>query len=97
MMQERPNIIFKSQRNSRLWATYMIVATLFRGCEHEIHTPKIGTRESSWTPEILELDFRGQTTSHWGVLCIIGKLLKCRCRKWPCMGHLDIFSISYGK
>jgi hypothetical protein len=27
---------------------------------------------------------------HW-------KLLKCRCRKWPCMSHLDICSTSYGK
>ncbi len=27
----------------------------------------------------------------------IGKLLKCRCRKWPCIGHLDIYNISYGK
>jgi hypothetical protein len=24
-------------------------------------------------------------------------LAKCRCRKWACMGHLDIFSTSYGK
>jgi len=23
--------------------------------------------------------------------------LKCRCRKWACMGHLDICSTSYGK
>jgi hypothetical protein len=25
------------------------------------------------------------------------KVLKCRCLKWPCMSHLDIFSTSYGK
>jgi hypothetical protein len=23
--------------------------------------------------------------------------LKCRCRKWPRMSHLDIYNISYGK
>jgi hypothetical protein len=38
-----------------------------------------------------------QNTLPWGVLHVIGKLLKCRCRKWPRMSHLDICSISYGK
>jgi hypothetical protein len=28
---------------------------------------------------------------------IIRKLSKCRCRKWARMGHLDIYSTSYGK
>jgi hypothetical protein len=28
---------------------------------------------------------------------IIGKILKCRCRKWARMSHLDIYSTSYGK
>jgi hypothetical protein len=28
---------------------------------------------------------------------VIGKLLKCRCQKWPHMSHLDICSTSYGK
>ncbi len=32
-----------------------------------------------------------------GVFYIIGKLLKCRCRKWSRMGHLDICNTSYGK
>jgi len=74
------------------------VATLLWGkCEDETHTPKIGTWESSGTPKILEFNCRGQNTSHWGVLYIIGKLVKCKCRKWHCMGHLDIFSTSYGK
>jgi len=60
--------------------------------EDETHTPKIGTWESLGTPETLEFDCRGQNTSHWGVFYIIGNLSKCRCRKWPCMGHLDICS-----
>jgi hypothetical protein len=34
---------------------------------------------------------------HWGVFNIIEKLSKCRCWKWACMSHLDIFSTSYGK
>jgi len=69
----------------------------FKGCEDETHTPQIGTRESSGTPKTLELDCRGQNTSHWGVFYIIEKLLKCRCRKWPHMDHLDIYSTCYGK
>jgi hypothetical protein len=60
-------------------------------------TPGIGTWESAETPETSEFDYRGQNTSHWGVLYIIGKLLKCRCRKWARMSHLNICSTSYGK
>jgi hypothetical protein len=40
---------------------------------------------------------QGQNTLPWGVLHVIGKLLKCRCRKWPRMSHLDIYNTSYGK
>jgi hypothetical protein len=36
-------------------------------------------------------------TSPWSILYIIGKLSKCRCRKWPRMSHLDICITSYGK
>jgi hypothetical protein len=66
-------------------------------CEDEIHTPKVGDLESSGTPECLEFDSRRQNTLHWGVLGVIGKLLKCRCPKWPRIGHLDICSPSYGQ
>jgi hypothetical protein len=45
----------------------------------------------------LEFNSRGQNTLHWGVLYIIRKLLKCRCRKWARMGNLNIFNTSYGK
>ncbi len=65
--------------------------------EDETHTPKVGTWESSGTPETSELNCRGQNTLHWGIFYIIEKLLKCRCRKWPRMGHLNIYSTSYGK
>ncbi len=57
----------------------------------------MGTWESSETPKTLEFDCRGQNTLHWGVFYIIGKLSKCKCRKWARMGHLDIYSTSYGK
>jgi hypothetical protein len=53
--------------------------------------------ESSGTPECLELDNKAQNTSHWGVLGVIGKVLKLKCRKWPRIGHLDICSPSYGQ
>jgi hypothetical protein len=64
-------------------------------CEYVIHTPEMGSWESFGTPENSELDCRGQTTSPWSVLYIVGKVLKRRCRKWPCMSHSDIFSTSY--
>jgi hypothetical protein len=66
-------------------------------CEDETHTPKVGDLKSFGTPENSELDCRGQNTLHWGVLDIIGKVLKCRCPKWPRLSHLDICSSSYGQ
>jgi hypothetical protein len=75
---------------------FVHVATpLLEECEDDIHIPDMGTWESSGTLETLELDWKGQKTSHWGVIYIIGKLWKCRCRKWARMGHLDICSTSY--
>ncbi len=53
--------------------------------------------ESSGTPECSELDSKAENTSHWGVLSVIGKVLKRRCRKWPRIGHLDICSPSHGQ
>jgi hypothetical protein len=78
--------------------TFFFVATpLWVKCEDETHTPKNGNLESSWTPKNLELDCRGKNTSHSGVLYTIGKVVKCRCRKWPRMSHLDICNLSYGQ
>jgi hypothetical protein len=74
-----------------------VTTPLWAKCEDETHTPKSGDLESSGTPKNLELDRRGQNTSHWGVLYIVGKLLKCRCPKWPRMSHLKICSPSYGQ
>jgi hypothetical protein len=66
-------------------------------CEDETHTPKVGDLESSGTPECLELNRKEKNTSPWGVLGVIGKVLKCRCPKSPRVGHLDICSPSYGQ
>jgi len=53
--------------------------------------------ESSGTPECSELDKKAQNTLHWGVLDVIGKVLKRRYRKCPRIGHLDICHPSYGQ
>jgi hypothetical protein len=66
-------------------------------CEDETHTPKVGDLESSGTPKNSKLDCRGQNTSHWSVIDIIGKVLTCKCLKWPRMSHFDIWSPSYGR
>jgi hypothetical protein len=57
----------------------------------------MGTWESSGTPNPSEFNCRGENTWSWGILHVIRKLLKCRCRKWPRTSHLDICSTSYGK
>ncbi len=61
------------------------------------NTSKVGDLESSGTPEGLEFDSKAQNTSHWGVLGLIGKVLKRRYTKWPRIGLLDICSSSYGQ
>jgi hypothetical protein len=74
-----------------------VATPLWAKCEGEAHTPKSGKLESSGTPENLELDCRGQISSHLRVIEVIEKVLKCRCPKWPRIGHLDICSSSYGQ
>jgi hypothetical protein len=54
------------------------------------------TLESSGTLESPEFDWKGQNTLHWGVIYIIEKLSKCRCRKWAHLSHLDIYNTIYG-
>jgi hypothetical protein len=72
-----------------------VTTPLWGKCEVATHIPQNGTWESSWTPENLEFDCKGQNTLHWGVLYTIGKVLECRCPKWPRMSHLDICSTTY--
>jgi len=54
-----------------------------------------------WSPsglfECSELNSKAQNTSHWGVLGVIGKVLKRRYQKCPRIGHSDICSPSYGQ
>ncbi len=58
-----------------------IVATpLWPSVRMKLTLPKVGDLESSGTPESLEVNIKGQNTSPWGVLGVIGKVLKCRSR-----------------
>jgi hypothetical protein len=66
-------------------------------CEDDTHILEMGTWKSSETPKNSEFDCKGQNTLSWCVLYTIGKVLKCKCRKWPCMCHSNIYSISYGQ
>jgi hypothetical protein len=68
-----------------------------RSVRMRLTLPKDMNLESSGTPKNSEPDCRGQNTLHWGVLHTVGKLLKRRCPKWPCMSHLDICNTSYGQ
>jgi len=92
-----PNNILKAKRTNKGCLTCGVATPLWGKCEDETHTPKSGNLESSGTPTISELDCRGQNTLPWSVIYTIGKALKCRCRKWPCMSHLNICSTSYGQ
>ncbi len=74
-----------------------VATPLWPSVEVKPNTSKVGDLESSGTPECLEFDSKAQNTSHWGVLGVIGKVLKPRYRKWPRIGHLDICSPSYGQ
>jgi hypothetical protein len=77
--------------------TFVVATPLWAKCEGEAHTPKSGNLESSRTPENSELELKGQNTSHWGVLGVIGKVFKYRCLNWPRIGHFDICNPSYGQ
>jgi hypothetical protein len=61
------------------------------------NTWKYKDLESSGTPKCSELDSKGQNASHWGVLGVIGKVLKRKYRKCPRIGNSDICSPSYGR
>jgi hypothetical protein len=60
---------------------------------------QVNSHVGSWSPERTlessERNCKGQNSLLWGVLYIIGKILKCRCLKWAHMAHLDIWNISY--
>jgi hypothetical protein len=85
------------QATTHLEVIIDVVTPLWGSCEVATHTPENGTWESSGTPKNSERNCRGQNALHWGVLNTVGKVVKCRCPKWPYMSHLDICSTSYGQ
>jgi hypothetical protein len=80
-----------------MWDGKFVATPPWGKCEVATHTPENGTWESSGTFENSELDRKNQNTLHWNALYIVGKVLKCRCPKWPHISHLDICSTSYGR
>jgi len=58
---------------------------------------KVRDLEFPGTPECSELNKKEKNTSHWGVLGVIGKVLKRRYPKCPRIGNSDIYSPSYGQ
>jgi hypothetical protein len=62
---------------------------------------QVNSHVGSWslerTPGFLERDCKGQNSLPWGVLYMIGKLLKCKCLKWARIAHLDIWNTRYGQ
>ncbi len=92
-------LLIKYYKRSMFCCTPWIFVTtpLLEECEDDTHSLEMGTWESFGTPETSEFDCRGQNTLPWSILYIITKPSKCRCWKWHCMIHLDIYSTSYGK
>jgi hypothetical protein len=91
----KKNILHDVKFSKVIW---LIVATLtWPSVGVKPNTWKSWDLESSGTPECLELDSKGKNTSHWGVLGVIGKVLKRRYRKCPRILDLNICSPSYGQ
>jgi len=68
--------------------------------------PSVGVKPNTWKSwrlgvfrdsRMFRADSKGQNTSHWGVLGVIGKFLKRRYRNCPRIGDLDMCSLSYGQ
>jgi hypothetical protein len=107
------NLCFENRLKLLILSNYIFNGWNFVGsfsCEHKLSQPYFGQvwgwsptlgrseeLESFGAPECLELDSKAQNTSHWGVLGVIGKVLKRRYRKWHRIGHLDICRPSYGQ
>jgi len=58
--------------------------------------PKVGTWSFLGLSQ-LQSSIAKVKTPCLGVIYTVGKVLKCRCRKWPHMSHSDICSTSYNQ
>jgi hypothetical protein len=59
--------------------------------------PKAGTWSPPGLPQLQSSTAEGKTPRLEVFFISLEKVLKCRCRKWPRMSHLDICSTSYGR
>jgi len=80
-----------------LWWRPIVATPLWPSVGVKPNTSKVEDLEFSETPECSDFDSQAQNTLHWGVLSVIGKVLKHRYRKWPRISHSDICSSSYGQ
>jgi hypothetical protein len=96
---------FKIQTNNVPWVIPILNVLLIQTVA-PLLWPSVGVKPNTWkkwdlessgTPECSELGNKGQNTSHWGVLGVIGKVFKRRYRKCPRIGNSDICSSSYGQ
>jgi hypothetical protein len=92
-----PSLFFFHNSNYSVQNPIYVATLLWPSVGVKPNTSKVGDLESFGTPECLQFDNKARNTSHWGVLGVIGKVLKLRYRKWPRIGHLDICSPSYGQ
>jgi hypothetical protein len=83
--------------NFEIFETPNVATPLWPSVGVKPNTWKSWELESSGTSECSELDSKGKNTSHWGVLGVIGKVLRRICRKCPRIDNLDICSPSYGQ
>jgi hypothetical protein len=83
-----PNLLFsKSIVATPLWRSVRMTFTLSKwGLESPLGLPKTQSSIAGVKTLCLEV-----------FLHTVDKVLKCRCRKWPCMCHSDIYSTSYGR
>jgi len=82
---------------AKVFSTLNVATPLGKSVRMKLTLPKWGLGSPPGLPKLQSLIVGVKNTLHWGFLYIIGKLSKCRCRKWARMGHLDICSTSYGK
>ncbi len=59
--------------------------------------PKMGFKSPPGLPNTQNSIVGVKTPCLEVIFYTVGKVLKCRCPKWPCMSHLDICSTSYGR
>jgi hypothetical protein len=90
--REGPKLLTPITSNKNLQVMTSVATPLWKSVRMTLTFPKWGLG----SPKNSEFDCRGQNTFLWSVLYIVGKVLKCRCRKWPCMSHSNICSTSYG-